>query len=79
MRLTIHKAKTHLSKVLHQVEQGEEITILRGTLPVAKIVPLSGYAKKRPPVGQPTSPPFKIPEDAFEPLSEKEISEWGIR
>jgi prevent-host-death family protein len=79
MRLTIHKAKTHLSRVLHQVEQGEEVTILRGTRPVAKIVPFSGYAKPRPPVGQPTSPPLRIPEDAFAPLTKKEMAEWGIR
>lgn len=79
MKLSIHKAKTHLSRVLNEVQTGQEVTILRGTVPVAKIVPLSGYAKKRPPVGQPTSPPFKIPEDAFAPLSEKEMSEWGIR
>ena len=79
MRFTIHKAKTNLSKILHQVEQGEEVTILRGTLPVAKIVPLSGYPTKRPPVGQPTSPPLQIPEDAFAPLTKKEMAEWGIR
>jgi prevent-host-death family protein len=79
MRLTIHKAKTHLSRILHEVQAGQEVTILRGTVPVAKIVPLSGYVKRRPPVGQPTSPPFKIHENAFAPLSEKEMSEWGIR
>jgi len=79
MRLTIHKAKTHLSRVLHQVEQGEEVTILRGTRPVAKLVPFSGYAKSRPPVGQLTSPPLQIPEDAFAPLTKKEMAEWGIR
>ena len=39
MKLTIHKAKTHLSRILHQVEQGEEVTICRGPYPVAKIVP----------------------------------------
>ena len=79
MRLTIHKAKTHLSRVLLEVQAGQEVTILRGTVPVAKIVPLSGYVKKRPPVGQPTSPPLQIPEDAFAPLTKKEMAEWGIR
>ena len=39
MKITIHKAKTHLSRILHQVEQGEEVTICRGACPVAKIVP----------------------------------------
>ena len=39
MKLTIHKAKTHLSRILHQVEAGEEVTLCRGAVPVAKIVP----------------------------------------
>ncbi|MCA9349539.1 hypothetical protein KC853_00650 [Candidatus Saccharibacteria bacterium] len=33
--LTVHKAKTHLSKILHQVDQGKEFTIYRGDQPVA--------------------------------------------
>ena len=46
MKLTIHKAKTHLSRILHQVEQGEDVTICRGAYPVAKIVPYSGPGRK---------------------------------
>ena len=46
MKLTIHRAKTHLSRILHQVEQGEEVTICRGAYPVAKIVPCSGPDRK---------------------------------
>ena len=41
MQFTIHKAKTHLSRILHQVEGGEEVTLCRGVVPVAKIVPLT--------------------------------------
>ena len=78
MKVNTHKAKTHLSRLLHQVEQGEEVTICRGVQPVAKIVPLSGYARKRLPVGEPTSPPLQIPEDAFAPLTKNEMAEWGI-
>ena len=46
MKLTIHKAKTHLSRILHQVQKGEEVTICRGAYPVAKIVPCSRLDKK---------------------------------
>ena len=46
MKLTIHKAKTHLSRILHQVEQGEEVTICRGAYPVAKIVPCNRPDRK---------------------------------
>ena len=79
MKLTIHKAKTHLSRILHQVEGGEEVTLCRGVVPVAKIVPLTPPKKARPAVGQPTAKPFPIPHDAFAPLTERELMDWGIR
>ena len=38
--VTIGEAKTHFSKLLRQVEAGEEIVIRRGSRPVARLVPL---------------------------------------
>lgn len=38
--VTTHEAKTHLSRLLRRVEGGEEIVILRGDVPVARLVPL---------------------------------------
>jgi prevent-host-death family protein len=38
--VTIHEAKTHLSRLLRRVSGGEEIIIARGKEPVAKLVPL---------------------------------------
>ncbi len=35
--VTIHEAKTHLSKLIHQVERGESIVIARGSEPVAEL------------------------------------------
>lgn len=46
-KVTIHEAKTHLSKLLRQVAAGEEVIISRGNEPVAKLVPISRPAKKR--------------------------------
>ncbi len=34
----IHEAKTHLSRLLRAVEDGEEVVILRGSRPVARLV-----------------------------------------
>lgn len=34
----IHEAKTHLSRLLRAVEEGEEVVILRGSKPVARLV-----------------------------------------
>ncbi len=37
----MHEAKTHLSRIIERVEQGEEVIIDRAGRPVAKIVPLN--------------------------------------
>ena len=47
--VTIHKAKTELSKLLARVEAGEEIVIARGDEPIAKLVALTSSEKKDPP------------------------------
>jgi antitoxin (DNA-binding transcriptional repressor) of toxin-antitoxin stability system len=78
MTVTIHQAKTHLSRLLHQVELGEEITVCRGKQPVAKIIPSTSIRPSRPRVGQPTSPRFQVQDDAFAPLTSDEIKDWGI-
>jgi prevent-host-death family protein len=38
--VTIGEAKTNFSKLVRQVEGGEEIVVRRGSQPVARIVPL---------------------------------------
>lgn len=38
-KVTIHVAKTNLSKLIAKVEAGEEVTICRGDVEVAKLVP----------------------------------------
>jgi prevent-host-death family protein len=35
----VHQAKTHLSRLLEQVENGEEVIIARAGKPVARLVP----------------------------------------
>lgn len=40
MKVTIHVAKTNLSKLIAKVEAGEEVIICRGDKEVARIVPL---------------------------------------
>jgi prevent-host-death family protein len=78
MTVTIHQAKTHLSRLLQQVERGEEVVVCRGKLPVAKIVPSGPSRVTRPKVGKPTSQRFKIPADAFAPLGDEELKQWGL-
>ena len=45
--VTIHKAKTQLSKLIARAEAGEEIVIARGNEPVVRLTPV-GRRKPRP-------------------------------
>ena len=38
--VNVHQAKTHLSRLLGRVQQGEEITIANAGRPVARLVPV---------------------------------------
>ena len=48
MEVNIHEAKTQLSRLLKKVEEGEEITIARAGVPVAKLIAVVPEKKKRP-------------------------------
>lgn len=68
-RVTIHAAKTNLSKLIAKVEAGEEVVICRGDQEVARLVPAAAAndtAKKRKP-GR-FKGKFAIDERFFEPL-----------
>lgn len=45
--VTVHEAKTHLSRLLAQAERNEEIIIARADQPVARLVPINSV--ERPP------------------------------
>ena len=45
--VTIHEAKTHLSRLIREVEQGATITLKRGDVVVARLVPAYDPAPDR--------------------------------
>jgi prevent-host-death family protein len=60
---TVHYAKTNLSKLLLQVEDGKQVVLARGKKPIARLVPCSQLPNKdRPEVGTVTSEMIKIVE-----------------
>ena len=76
MTYTIHEAKTNLSKLLNEASTGKEVVIARGKEPIAKIVAIGSARKKRIPgrfAGQ-----FSATTDAFDPLTDQELSELGF-
>ena len=46
-QVNIHEAKTHLSRLIQEVRNGEEVIIARGNKPVAKLVPLDSEKPRR--------------------------------
>ena len=47
--VNIHEAKTHLSRLVEQVEAGHEIVIARAGRPVARLVPYRARSEPRQP------------------------------
>lgn len=75
--VTIHKAKTELSKLLKRVEAGEEIVIARGGKEVAKLVPLQPVAAKSRGRGALKHLGLHIPDSVFfDPLPDDELDAW---
>lgn len=73
--VSVHAAKTNLSRLIAQACSGEEIIIARGSEPVVKLVPIRAVPQKREPGtlrGQ-----FTVPPSFFEPLPEDEIDSWN--
>ena len=48
MLVNIHEAKTHFSRLLQKVAEGEEITIARAGVPVARLIAVAPAAAARP-------------------------------
>lgn len=48
MEVNIHEAKTHLSRLLQKVREGEEVIISRAGVPVAKLVAVPQKQEVRP-------------------------------
>ena len=67
------KRKQHLSRLLVQVEAGEDVVIARNGEPVARLVSFKRKGRRQPDVFKGR---FVIPDTFFEPLSEEELRAW---
>jgi len=72
--VTIHDAKTHLSRLIARVEAGEEIVIARGGTPVARLVPMEKPKAKR--VFGALKGKITVDDSFFDPLPEEELKLW---
>jgi prevent-host-death family protein len=80
MAYTVHQAKTNFSRLLKEAEAGQEVIVMRGSTPVAKIVPIA--------VTPAPKQSFRLmgayrgqlhwDEDAFDPMTDEELVDGGL-
>ena len=73
MQVTIHAAKTNLSKLIEAALRGEEVVIARGDKPVARIVPIGPIRPKQPFQYDILAHLVKGPIPDFGPMSNEEL------
>jgi prevent-host-death family protein len=66
MEVNIHQAKTHLSRLLQRVAEGEEVIIARAGQPVARLVRIQSRQATRP-LGMDRGS-VVVPDDFNDPL-----------
>jgi prevent-host-death family protein len=76
VKVTIHAAKTTLSKLIELAQAGEDVVIARGDTPVARLVPISTQLPERRPGT--LRGVVEITDAFFEPLPEDEIDAWDV-
>ncbi|MFQ5954206.1 MAG: type II toxin-antitoxin system Phd/YefM family antitoxin [Kiloniellales bacterium] len=71
--VTVHQAKTSLSKLIERARAGEEIVIAKGKVPVVRLLPVEVRAGRK--FGAMRGK-ARVDEKFFEPLPEEELGVW---
>ena len=71
VQINVQEAKTRLSQLLAQAENGEEVVIARDGTPIAMLVPVQASPPR--PVGFVSG---SVPDSFFEPLPDDELEHW---
>jgi len=72
--VTIHKAKTELSRLIEKACRGEDVVIARGKKPVVRLVAIEGKSGQRKPGA--LRGKLTVGPEFFEPLPEDELTGW---
>ena len=71
---SVHQAKTNLSRLIAEAEQGKEVIIARGNKPAARLVAISKPKKHS--LGL-LKGKLHVPPESLMPLSGNELKDWG--
>ncbi len=72
--VTIHEAKTNLSRLIQKASGGEEVIISRGSKPVARLVPIGEVKGKRQPGS--LKGELVVGPEFFQALPSDELAGW---
>ena len=73
--VSVHEAKTHLSRLIERVLAGEEVIVARNREPVIKLVPATPAPSTRR-AGR-LKGKINIDDRFFEPLPDDELAAWN--
>lgn len=73
--VSVHEAKTHLSRLIERVLAGEEVVIARNKQPVVRLV-REGAPKKKPLLGA-FKGQFTVDDSFFDALPDDELALWN--
>lgn len=68
MEVSVHEAKTQLSRLLKLAEDGETVTIIRRGIPIARLTPLPPPAARR--LGWDKG---CVPDSSLRPLTDQDV------
>ena len=77
-KLNIHEAKTHLSKYLSRVQEGETIILCKNGVPVARLTPLPDKDKPKRQLFGLARGMGNITKSFFDPLTDKNFPGAGL-
>ena len=70
IKLNVHEAKTHLSRYLTRLSEGEKIVLCKRNVPIAEIRPIKPARSERRPIGL-AKGLFEVPDEFFDPLPDE--------
>ncbi len=75
--VNIHEAKTHLSRLIEEVAEGEEIIIAKAGKPRARLVPFRPEVRPRVPGSMKGK--LTIPDNWDDPLPDEILRAFGVK
>ncbi len=74
VQVTVHKAKTNLSKLIQRACEGEDVVIARRDQPMVRLVPITPAKPKR--VFGSMKGEVWVDDGFFDPLPPEELDAW---